>query len=141
MPAQEPSQKPIAAKLGIKPGHRVLVYNHPADMPARLGPLPEGATIETTASGAPFDAFLGFARNRAEAGDVGTAAVRAVAPDGLVWIAYPKKSGRGTPTDINRDTGWDALTALAWRVVSLVALDDTWSALRFRPAADVKSGR
>jgi hypothetical protein len=60
-------------------------------------------------------------------------ATRLVQPDGLLWLAYPKMSS-GIKTDINRDRLWDAVKPSGWRPVRQVALDDTWSALRFRPA-------
>ncbi len=44
-------------------------------------------------------------------------------------------------TNVNRDTGWDVMADAGWRPVTQIAIDDTWSALRFRPAADVKPRR
>ena len=40
--------------------------------------------------------------------------------------------------DITRDRGWDSFAKEGWRPVSLIAIDDTWSALRFRPLAEVR---
>ena len=57
---------------------------------------------------------------------------------GLLWFSYPKKSSK-VETDITRDVGWDALGSTGLRPVTQVAIDDTWSALRFRPVVDVKS--
>jgi len=45
------------------------------------------------------------------------------------WVAYPK----GGRADINRDTLWPILAEHAFRPIGQVALDETWSALRFRP--------
>jgi hypothetical protein len=59
-------------------------------------------------------------------------------PDGLLWVAYPK-GGAKIKTDVNRDRLWDALTGTGWRPVRQVALDDVWSAMRFRPADRVSS--
>ena len=68
-------------------------------------------------------------------GDVAThanaLAKAAAEPTGLAWAAYPKKSS-GIETDITRDHGWDALHEAGLRPVRQVAIDDTWSALRFR---------
>ncbi len=47
------------------------------------------------------------------------------------WAAYPKKTS-GIDTDITRDHGWEALNAAGLRPVRQIAIDDTWSALRFR---------
>lgn len=53
------------------------------------------------------------------------------AAGGLLWFAYPKRTG-AIPTDITRDHGWDALAEAGFLGVAQVALDGTWSALRFR---------
>ena len=52
--------------------------------------------------------------------------------DKLVWIAYPKAGKLGT--DLNRDKLADAVRSFGIQPVRLVSLDDTWSAMRFRPA-------
>jgi hypothetical protein len=57
----------------------------------------------------------------------------AAAADELSWVAYPKAAKVGT--DLNRDSLAALMTARALRPVRQVAIDDTWSALRFRPAS------
>jgi hypothetical protein len=52
-----------------------------------------------------------------------------LATAGAFWIAYPKANR----ADINRDSLWPILAGYGFRPISQVALDDTWSALRFRP--------
>jgi hypothetical protein len=49
----------------------------------------------------------------------------------VLWCAFPKKSA-GIKTDINRDSGWDELTKLGLEIVSILSLDETWSACRFK---------
>jgi len=56
--------------------------------------------------------------------------------DGIFWIAYPK-GGLTTKTDLNRDILRGEVLKLGLAGVSLVAIDDTWSAMRFRPAEKV----
>ncbi|MBY0520903.1 MAG: hypothetical protein K2P79_10820 [Sphingomonas sp.] len=48
-----------------------------------------------------------------------------------LWFGYPKKSG-AIATDLSRDHGWEAIASHDMLPVSLVALNDDWSALRFR---------
>ena len=62
---------------------------------------------------------------------------KATQPDAVLWFAYPKLTG-GIATDINRDTGWEPLRSLGYDTVAAVAIDDTWSALRFRQAELIK---
>ena len=59
-------------------------------------------------------------------------------PAGRLWVAYPK--GKAVKTDLNRDTLRAFLGDRKWKAVSLVAIDDLWAAMRFKPqgAADRK---
>ena len=66
------------------------------------------------------------------------AAHAALEPGGLFWISYPKGSSK-VPTDLNRDVFWEALEHLGVRPVTQVSVDEVWSALRFRPFAEVGS--
>jgi hypothetical protein len=112
----------VTAKLQIKPGQRVAVLGAAGDMPSVVAP---GANPAAESGGA--DAVIAFARNRAE-----LASVAAARQDRLAWIAYPKAGKLGT--DLNRDILAALLTAEGIQPVRQVAVDETWSALRFRPA-------
>lgn len=127
---------PLAKKLQIKPGYRVAILNPPANYLAKLGPLP-GVELADKATGT-FDVVHLFAKNVAELNRTAPAAMRAVKPDGIFWISYPKLSAK-PDSDITRDTGWDVVKKAGLRPVSLVSIDDFWSALRFRPVEQVKS--
>ena len=129
------AESPLVKKLHLKPGHRALVLNAPPGYLARLSPLPERTEVATAAKGT-YDFVHLFVANRAELATLGPRALRAVRPRGVLWIAYPKKTA-GVKTDLTRDNGWEAVTGAGWAGVSLVAIDDTWSALRFRPAEEV----
>ena len=53
-----------------------------------------------------------------------------------MWITYPKKTS-GVESDLSREEVWDAMAATGWRPVAQVAIDEVWSALRFRPIEDM----
>lgn len=59
--------------------------------------------------------------------------------DGVLWFAYPKASSRKYRCDFNRDTGWDILGKFGFEPVRQVAVDEDWSALRFRRVEHIKS--
>ena len=59
--------------------------------------------------------------------------------DAVVWIAYPKGSSKRYKCDFNRDNGWTRLGELGFEPVRQVAIDDDWSALRFRRVAFIKT--
>jgi hypothetical protein len=133
------SDKPVAARLGLKSGHRLLLVAPPPGTPELLGPLPEGATVTTGDSG-PFDAVIVFVPTSATLTTHSARAVAALKRGGLLWLAYPKKTG-AIESDMYRERAWEAFEAYGFRPVSQISIDDTWSALRFRPTSDVKSTR
>jgi len=117
----------VTAKLQIKPGQRVAALAAAGDVPSVVTPDANPAADPGAA-----DAVVAFARNRAELDSVAAPAIEAARLDKLAWIAYPKAGKLGT--DLNRDILAALLTERGVQPVRQVAIDDTWSALRFRPA-------
>ena len=130
---------PLTKKLGIKAGHKMLVMNAPAGYLDSLTDLPQGVDL-TTGAGVAFDFVLVFVSSKVEVDHLTPTALGALQPGGLLWFCYPKKTSK-VATDITRDTGWDSLTEAKMRPVSVISIDETWSALRFRPVDDVKPRR
>ena len=92
-----------------------------------VGPLPDGVRLVDQ---------LTEARTAVVFGDDAESLRTSVAAEGknlgqpeVLWVAYPK----GNRTDVNRDTVWPILADYGLRPIGQVALDDVWSALRFRP--------
>ncbi len=132
------AESSLMKKLGIKPGHKVLIMNAPNGYMQTLGTLPESAELKTSTEGiSDFDCVQLFVYNKADIDAHATMAMQALKPGGLLWFAYPKKSSK-VKTDISRDIGWEGLTSKGIRPVTQIAIDDTWSALRFRPVSEVK---
>jgi hypothetical protein len=126
------SANPIAKKLGIKPGMRVLIVDAPPGYLKLLAPLPEGVTISSIQKG--MHSFVQiFATSLSKISSVAPVLSVLAAPDALVWIAYPKKTS-GIESDLSRDIVCAAMKEAGWRAVSIVSIDDVWSTLRFRPA-------
>jgi hypothetical protein len=125
----------LIKKLLIKPGMSLAVLNAPADYLEYLVPLPDGAHFADGPEGA-LDFVQLFVRNSGEYERMGAAALRAVKPDGLLWICYPKKTS-GAESDLDRDVVWKMLVPTGLRPVTQIAIDEVWSALRFRPSDKV----
>ncbi|MBO7745529.1 YdeI/OmpD-associated family protein [Paenibacillus sp. MWE-103] len=85
-----------------------------------------------------YDFVLLFAKDIASLNEHAPKALKAVKKDGLLWICYPKGTSK-IRTDINRDRGWKAVRDEGWEGVSLVSVDETWSAMRFRPVGAVQT--
>lgn len=126
---------PLAKKLRIQPDQRILILYAPPGYLEALGELPEGARVSREPDGE-YDFVHLFVSSRAELDARAPAALRAVKYDGILWISYPKQSAK-IKTDINRDSGWDVVFKAGLRPVTQVAIDEVWSALRFRPIEKV----
>ena len=122
----------LASKLGIKPGLRLVLINPPAGYIDQLGALPEGVELSLDPGGQ-YDFVHLFVQNRADLAQQLPGALQGLKVGGLFWVAYPKRSAR-LETDLSRDHGWEPLEKAGWRGVSLISIDDTWSAMRFRRA-------
>lgn len=114
-------------KLQIKPGQRVAALTG-------AQPVPEGllAGAELVDDPAGADAVIAFVRLRGELTGSASPALEAARQGRMAWIAYPKAGKLGT--DLNRDLLAAAIAGQGVQPVRQVALDDVWSALRFRPA-------
>ena len=126
--------KSLKEKFQFKNVTRLAVRNAPGGYIAKLESGLEGIEI-LAGPDAAADAVLLFVNNLAEAQALAPGAVATVAPakpEGILWIAYPK-GGSGIKTDVNRDKLWPVVQESGWRPVRQIALDDVWSAMRFRP--------
>ncbi len=122
----------LAEKLQLKGNPTMTALNAPVGYLETLaGDLP-GVTLLTEA-GEPADAALLFVNSLEDARRLAPDAIKAVRRDGLLWVAYPKGTSK-VKTDVNRDKLWPVLEAIGWRPVRQIAIDEVWSALRFRPA-------
>ena len=123
------SGTPLVKKLGIKEGSRVALVNAPKDFQTELGELPADVRFmkSTTKS---LDLILFFVLSeRALARDF-TKLAASLTSNGMIWIAWPKKSS-GVTTDLTFERvqriGLDAGLV----DVKICAIDDTWSGLKF----------
>lgn len=129
----------LARKLRMQPGQRVPIMNAPSGYVEEFDPLPEGIELEEVPEGK-FDFVHLFATNGAELERLGPVALASVTYDGLLWLSYPKRSSK-VKTDLSRDVGWDVMADSGLRPVTQVSIDETWSALRFRPTEQVGKSR
>lgn len=128
---------PLPKKLGMKPGKRALILSAPAVYLASLKPLPHNFTIATKGPGV-YDLVQVFATELSQVSKFARSLPKIAAPNALVWISYPKQTSK-LETDLNRNIVWTEMNRFGWRGVSIIAVDETWSALRVRPANLVRS--
>jgi hypothetical protein len=124
-----PSTRPLAAKLGIKPGFAVCVLGAPQGFAALLAPLPGGVTLSARAA-ASAQLFVVFVRQAREL-DVRLAELASLVERQTLWLAWPKQVAR-IPTDLNGNVVREAGLAAGWVDYKVCAIDPTWSGLAFK---------
>jgi len=117
----------LATKLRILPGRTVRLMRAPDRHAPLLGPLDR--------CDGQADVVLLYSRSRDQLDRDAAGALTAVRAGGVLWICYPQRSAN-TGSDLSRRACRDGMAPHGWRPAAQVAIDDTWSALRFRPAAD-----
>ena len=120
---------PILKKLFYKDQDPVLLLAAPPEFKAiakafvgKVHAIPKGS----------YGFLLGFAKDAAGMGEIAKTAKKALAEDGVFWMAYPKGTSKRYKAAINRDTIHEAMGKKGFDGVSLVALDEDWSAMRFK---------
>jgi len=125
----------LVKKLQLKADQRAVIINPPPDYLDELGSLPESVELAEHPEGS-FDFVQVFAKDRSELERFLPSALQAVRHDALLWIAYPK-GGVKAGTDLNRDILWNLVAEHHFSGVSLISLNEVWSAMRFRPSEKV----
>ncbi len=124
----------LFTKLNLKDQSPVFALNAPASFEGALAAL-EGHALKRAVKTKDAVSFaIAFAITQAELDAVSATLVRAAVGDAVVWIAYPKQSSKRYRCEFNRDSGWSVLAAGGFETVRMVAIDEDWSALRFRRA-------
>ncbi|MEE1944275.1 YdeI/OmpD-associated family protein [Pedobacter sp. KR3-3] len=126
-------------KLQVKPGFKVNIVNAPANASAIFDPIP--TTIDVSfAPQADFDAILIFAQTKTAMMDALKANAISIGAKTICWILYPKAKS-GLATDLNLMQSWDDLKVFNLAPCASAAINETWTALRIKPAdAQKKSG-
>jgi hypothetical protein len=138
MKADQLGLSPMAKKLRLAPEHHVAVLNAPDGYLALLLPGPADVKTELQPASS-YDAVLLFVNDVDQLRRLGAPAIRAAKPNGLLWITYPKGGATkgmtdlpATPTWVQRDVLGEITSETGYKAVSFVALDDHWTALRFK---------
>ena len=122
------SGTPLAKKLGIKPGSRVLLAGEPDNYRKLIEPLPDGVTFESRLSDSTHIVHV-FSAKKAELAKALKSYRAKLAADGAVWVSWPKKSAK-VPTDITEDTVRELALPLGFVDIKVCAVDETWSGLK-----------
>jgi hypothetical protein len=119
-------------KLNLRERREIFVLNAPQSFEAALKTLRKVSVQRRITANAALTFALTFVRKQAELDVLSAAVVAKSTGDALLWFAYPKGTSKRYTCEFNRDKGWDVLLAFGFDCVRQVALDEDWSALRFR---------
>jgi hypothetical protein len=122
------SGTPLAKKLGIGPGKRVLLIDAPRDYAALLAPLPDDVRFDARA-GRGTDIAQVFATRRVALQRQLAALRRALRPDAAVWVSWPKKASKAE-TDITEDVVRAVALPLGFVDIKVCAVSAIWSGLK-----------
>jgi hypothetical protein len=122
------SGTPLVQKIGVKPGHRLVLRNDPPSFLRDMGRLPEGVAATARLTGK-ANVVVYFTDKLAALEKDFSALARTMEPDGMLWIAWPKKAS-GKPTDITEDVVRRVALERGLVDVKVCAIDETWSGLK-----------
>jgi len=126
-------------KLNLKNQKQIVVINAPAGFEREVGALRDVSVVRDTQSAKEIEFSLAFVTTQKEIDAIAKNIARKAAGDAIVWFAYPKGSSKKYHCDFNRDHGWEPLGKAGFEPVRMVAIDEDWSALRFRRAEFIKT--
>ena len=129
----------LLKKLNHKNQIEILLINPPESfehIEAEINKIIE--VNENLEGDKPLLFVLAFFTKKSEIREVTEKLMKKVNKVSLVWLCYPKKSSKNYKSDITRDTGWEIMGEYSYEPVRQIAIDDDWSALRFRPITEIK---
>jgi hypothetical protein len=122
----------IFKKLNLKDEKEILILDAPESFQAELKALKSVKIVSKLGDTKAFGFALVFATEKAVVDRLSKALAAKATGDAILWFAYPKGTSKRLKCDFNRDNGWDVIRGAGWDTVRQVAIDEDWSALRFR---------
>jgi HKD family nuclease len=131
---------PLFKKLNFKDQPAIVAINAPASFKAELKAMKAYTKIiEDLDKAKEIEFAIVFVTKQSEI-DALTPAIHAkLKGDALLWYCYPKGTSKNYVCDFNRDTGWAVVGSFNLESVRMVAIDEDWSAIRFRKVEFIKT--
>jgi hypothetical protein len=135
------SSKPIFEKLNLGANTEIAVFNAPKSFEPELARLKGVKVLQDPKRPAALAFAMAFAVTQAELDRLSAILAGASQGDAVLWFAYPKATSKRYVCEFNRDTGWQVIKDAGFESVRQVAIDEDWSALRFRRVEYVNRSR
>jgi hypothetical protein len=131
---------PLFKKLNLGTNDEIVLFNAPDSFEPELKQLKGIEILRDPSKPKAVKFALAFAVTQAQLERASKLLAAASDGDAVLWFAYPKGSSKRYACEFNRDTGWGVIRAAGFDSVRMVAIDEDWSALRFRRVEYIKSG-
>lgn len=129
----------VFKKLNYKGHKTVHVIGAPKEFTPLLSELDPEAKVQSSIGSKTISFFIGFVTTQKGVDDLAKKAAPLLEQDAVFWFAYPKGTSKRYKCEFNRDNGWNTLAELGFEPVRMVAIDEDWSALRFRKPEHIKT--
>ncbi len=133
------SGTPLSKKLGIKPGSRVRTSRAPDNYASLLAPIPDDVILSPSIR-SNIDIWHQFTKSHADLESRLPRMIRAIHPDGVIWVSWPKKSS-GVASTVSEDTIRELALPLGLVDVKVCAVDEIWSGLKLVIRKELRSLR
>jgi hypothetical protein len=129
----------IFAKLNLKDQKQIVVLDSPGSFESELAALKGVEIIRDLKKAKEVTFSLALVTTQEQINSLAPAIARKAGGDAIVWFAYPKGTSKKYKSQIDRDSGWNMLGHEGFEPVRMVAIDEDWSAKRFRRAGFIKN--
>ena len=129
----------VFEKLNLKDQDEIVVVNSPPSFETELASLSDVSIVRDMDKARRVSFALAFVTKQHEVNVLASKLVVKAKGDAVVWFAYPKATSKNYSCEFNRDSGWSVLGAAGFEGVRQVAIDEDWSAIRFRRVEFIKS--
>ncbi|SFN67707.1 hypothetical protein SAMN04488519_101327 [Algoriphagus ornithinivorans] len=128
---------PLLKKMNWKDGMKIKIWNLPSELEKLEQEWKAAGYLASANEEAAF--LLAFVKSQEEIERIFPEMEKLAQEDELLWMAYPKGSSKRYQVKINRDTGWGILGKYDFEGVRQIAINEDWSALRFRNTKFIKT--
>jgi hypothetical protein len=130
---------PLFNKLNLGAHDEIVLFNAPDSFESELKQLKGVKIVRDPGKPKAIKFGLAFAMTQAQLDRASKLLAAGSEGDAVLWFAYPKGTSKRYTCEFNRDAGWGVIRAAGFDSVRMVAIDEDWSALRFRRLEYVKS--
>src|ERR1700712_2272227 len=131
-----PSQS-LLEKLQLKDEKNLLIQGLPSTVEKQFVKISFAKNVTPLLKSRKIDFALVFAISHKQLQDILRDVVPALHENAKLWVAYPKVSSK-IVSDLSRDCNWECISRFGFEGVRLIALDNIWSAMRFKKADEVR---